>query len=68
VAEQPALATRGVKILVGGAAPAIAGLAGLVNADKQTGATTTALVWAGIPSHAGRMRRPGRPPHGNASG
>jgi SPFH domain / Band 7 family len=48
VAERPARATRGVKVLVFGAVAVIAGVAVLVNANKQTGATTTALVWMGI--------------------
>src|SRR5262249_14221679 len=38
----------GTKVLVGGVVLVIAGVAVLVNANKQTGATTTALVWAGI--------------------
>jgi regulator of protease activity HflC (stomatin/prohibitin superfamily) len=43
VAEQPAWATRGVKVLVGGVVAVIAGVAVLVNANKQA-----ALVWVGI--------------------
>ena len=48
VAEYQARATRGTKVLVGGVVLVIAGVAVLVNANKQTGATSTALVWAGI--------------------
>ena len=48
VAEHQARATRGVKVLVGGAVAVIAGVAVLVNANKQTGATATALIWVGI--------------------
>jgi regulator of protease activity HflC (stomatin/prohibitin superfamily) len=48
VAEYRARATRGTKVLVGGVVLVIAGVAVLVNANKHTGATTTALVWLGI--------------------
>jgi regulator of protease activity HflC (stomatin/prohibitin superfamily) len=48
VAEYQARVTRGVKVLVAGIVAVIAGVAVLVNANKQTGATMTALVWVGI--------------------
>ena len=48
VAEYQARATRGTKVLVGGIVLVIAGVVVLVNANKQTGATKTALVWLGI--------------------
>jgi len=48
VAEYRARATRGTKVLVGGIVLVIVGVVVLVNANKQTGATKTALVWAGI--------------------
>jgi regulator of protease activity HflC (stomatin/prohibitin superfamily) len=48
VTEYQARATRGTKVLVGGVVLVIAGVAVLVNANKHTGATTTALVWLGI--------------------
>src|SRR5690242_18158863 len=48
VAEHPARTTRGIKVLVGGIVLVIAGIVVLVNANKQTGATTTALVWVGV--------------------
>ena len=48
VAEHPARATRGVKVLVAGVAAVLAGVALLWYAHKQTGGTTTALVWAGV--------------------
>src|SRR5437660_250122 len=48
VAEYQARATRGVKVLVASIVAVLAGVAVLVNANKQTGATTTALVWVGI--------------------
>ena len=48
VAEYQARATRGTKVLVGGIVLVIAGVVVLVNANKQTGATKTTLVWLGI--------------------
>ena len=48
VAEHPARATRGVKVLAAGVAAVLAGVALLWYAHKQTGGTTTALVWAGV--------------------
>ena len=48
VAEQPARATRGVKVLVAGIVAVAAGVALLWYANKQTGAATTALIWPGI--------------------
>jgi len=48
VAERQARATRGVTVLVAGIVVVLGGVAVLVNANKQTGATTTALVWVGI--------------------
>jgi len=48
VAEYRARATRGTKVLVGGIVLVIVGVVVLVNANKQTGATKTALVWAGV--------------------
>jgi regulator of protease activity HflC (stomatin/prohibitin superfamily) len=43
VAEYPARATRGTKVLVGGVVLVVAGVAVLVKADQQA-----ALVWAGV--------------------
>jgi len=48
VAEYQARATRGTKVLVGGIVLVIVGVVVLVNANKQTGATKTALVWLGV--------------------
>jgi len=48
VAEYQARATRGTKVLVGGIVLVLAGVAVLVNTNKQTGATATALVWLGV--------------------
>jgi hypothetical protein len=48
VAERQAWSTRGVKALVSGVAAVLAGVAVLWYSGKQTGGTTTALVWAGI--------------------
>jgi hypothetical protein len=48
VAEYQGRGTRGVKVLVSGVVGVLAGVAVLVSAHKQTGATTTALVWVGI--------------------
>ena len=48
VAEYQARATRGTKVLVGGIVLVIVGVVVLVNANKQSGATKTALVWLGV--------------------
>jgi regulator of protease activity HflC (stomatin/prohibitin superfamily) len=48
VAEQPARATRGVKVLVGAIVAVFAGAALLWYSHKQTGAERTAFIWAGI--------------------
>jgi regulator of protease activity HflC (stomatin/prohibitin superfamily) len=48
VAEQPARATRGVKVLVAGIAAVVAGIALVWYANSQTGAAKSALIWAGI--------------------
>ena len=48
VAEQPARATRGVKVLVAGIVAVAAGVALLWYANTQTGAAKSALIWAGI--------------------
>jgi hypothetical protein len=48
VAEQPARATRGVKVLVAGIVAVAAGIALLWYANTQTGAAKSALIWAGI--------------------
>ena len=48
VAEQPARATRGVKVLVAGIAAVAAGIALVWYANSQTGAAKSALIWAGI--------------------
>jgi hypothetical protein len=48
LAEHPARAARGVKVLVSGVAALLAGVAVLWYAGTQTGGTATALVWAGI--------------------
>jgi hypothetical protein len=48
VAERQARATHGIKILVAGIAAVLGGVALLWYAQKQTGGTTTALVWAGV--------------------
>ncbi len=48
VAEFQARATRGVKIAVGGIVLIVAGTVVLANANKQSGATTTILVWVGV--------------------
>jgi hypothetical protein len=48
VAEHQAWSTRGVAVLVSGVAALLAGVAVLWYSGKQTGGTTTALVWAGI--------------------
>jgi hypothetical protein len=48
VAEHPAWSTRGVKALVSGVAAVLAGVAVLWYSGKQTGGTTTALVWTGV--------------------
>jgi SPFH domain/Band 7 family protein len=46
--EQPARATRGVKVLVAGIAAVVAGIALVWYANSQTGAAKSALIWAGI--------------------
>jgi SPFH domain / Band 7 family len=48
VAEQPARATRGVKVLVAGIVAVAAGVALVWYANTQTGAAKSALIWAGI--------------------
>jgi hypothetical protein len=48
VAEYRAWSTRGVIVLVAGVAALLAGVAVLWYSGKQTGSTTTALVWAGV--------------------
>jgi len=48
VAEHQAWSTRGVTVLVSSVVALLAGVAVLWYAGKQTGATATALVWAGI--------------------
>jgi len=48
VAEQPARATRGVKVLVAGIVAVAAGFALIWYANSQTGAAKTALIWADI--------------------
>ncbi len=48
VAEFPARAARGVKIAVGGIVLIVAGTVVLANANKQSGATTTIMVWGGV--------------------
>jgi regulator of protease activity HflC (stomatin/prohibitin superfamily) len=48
VAEQPARATRGVKVLVAGIVAVAAGVALLWYANTQTGTAKSALIWAGI--------------------
>jgi hypothetical protein len=48
VAEHQARSTRGVRVLVSGAAAVLAGVLLLWYSGKQTGDTTTALTWAGI--------------------
>jgi regulator of protease activity HflC (stomatin/prohibitin superfamily) len=48
VAEHPARATRGVKVLVSGVAAVFAAVALLWFSGKQAGGVATALVWAGI--------------------
>jgi regulator of protease activity HflC (stomatin/prohibitin superfamily) len=48
VAEQPARATRGVKVLVAGIAAVVAGIALVWYANSQTGAAKSALIWVGI--------------------
>jgi hypothetical protein len=48
VAEQPARATRGVKVLVAGIVVVAAGVALSWYASTQTGAAKSALIWAGV--------------------
>jgi hypothetical protein len=48
VAEQQAWSTRGVKVLVSGAAAVAAGVAVLWYSGRQTGDAKTALIWAGV--------------------
>ena len=48
VAEQPARATRGVKVLVAGIVAVAGGIALVWYANTQTGAAKSALIWAGI--------------------
>ncbi len=48
VAERPARATRGVKVLVAGIVAVAAGVALVWYANTQTGAAKSALIWAGI--------------------
>jgi hypothetical protein len=48
VAEQPARATRGVKVLVAGIVAVAAGVALVWYANTQTGAAKSALTWAGV--------------------
>ena len=48
VAEQPARATRGVKVLVAGIVAVAAGVALVWYANTQTGAAKSALIWAGV--------------------
>jgi regulator of protease activity HflC (stomatin/prohibitin superfamily) len=48
VAEHQARSTRGVRVLVSGAAAVLAGVLLLWYSGKQTGDTKTALTWAGI--------------------
>ena len=48
VAEQPARATRGVKVLVAGIVAVAAGVALAWYANSQSGAAKSALIWASI--------------------
>jgi regulator of protease activity HflC (stomatin/prohibitin superfamily) len=48
VAEQPARATRGVKVLVAGIVVVAAGVALSWYASTQTGAAKSALIWGGV--------------------
>jgi SPFH domain / Band 7 family len=48
VAEHPARSTRGVRVLVSGAAAVLVGVLLLWYSGRQTGADKTALTWAGI--------------------
>jgi hypothetical protein len=48
VAEQPARATRGVKVLVAGIVAVAAGVALVWYANSQTGAAKSVLIWAGV--------------------
>jgi regulator of protease activity HflC (stomatin/prohibitin superfamily) len=48
VAEQPARATRGVKVLVAGIVAVAGGVALVWYANSQTGAVKSALTWAGV--------------------
>jgi regulator of protease activity HflC (stomatin/prohibitin superfamily) len=48
VAEHPARATRGVKVLVAGIVAVAGGVALVWYANSQTGAAKSALIWAGV--------------------
>jgi regulator of protease activity HflC (stomatin/prohibitin superfamily) len=48
IAERPARSTGGVKLLLAGIVAVLAAVAVLLYSGKQTGATKTALIWAGV--------------------